>query len=109
MRGNCTPAAKVWVGGAVTPGVLTDANAGVSYTAAGSTNPVVATKTPNVGPGPLVLGLNADADTFAHAGQAMTGTTATTMVYSRALTYPEVQLVYQSLKAKMKERGVVLQ
>jgi hypothetical protein len=106
---NCTPAAKVWVGGAVTPGVVTDANAGVSYTAAGSTTPVVATKTPNIGAGPLVLGLNADGDTYAHAGQAMIGTTATTMVYSRALTYPEVQLMYESLKAKMKERGVTLQ
>ena len=31
------------------------------------------------------------------------------MVYSRALTYPEVQSMYQSMKAKMKERGVTLQ
>ena len=36
-------------------------------------------------------------------------TTATTMVYSRVLTSPEVQLMYQSMKAKMQERGVTLQ
>ena len=36
-------------------------------------------------------------------------TTATTMVYSRALTAPEVQLMYRSMKAKMEERGVTLQ
>jgi hypothetical protein len=31
------------------------------------------------------------------------------MVYGRALTSPEVQLMYRSFKAKMAERGVTLQ
>jgi hypothetical protein len=34
---------------------------------------------------------------------------ATVMVYGRALTYPEVQMMYRSMKAKMAVRGVSLQ
>lgn len=34
---------------------------------------------------------------------------ATTMVYSRALTYPEAQMKYRSWKAKMAARGVTVQ
>jgi hypothetical protein len=106
---NCTPTASVWVGGAVTPDVLTDAIAGVSYMAAGGTTPAVSTRTPNVSVGPLVLGMNTRADTYSGNGEATSMTTATTMVYSRALTYPEVQMMYRSMKAKMAERGVTLQ
>jgi hypothetical protein len=84
----------------MTPGVLSDANAGVSYTPAPGAAP--ATKTPNVSAGPLVIGLNAN-------GEASAMTTATTMVYSRALSFPEVQQMYQSLQVKMAERGVVLE
>jgi hypothetical protein len=106
---NCTPTARVWVGGAATPGVLADAMAGAAYTAAAGTNPAVSTKTPNVAAGPLVLGYNAHGDTYGGVGQATVMTNATTMVYGRALTYPEVQSMYLSMKAKMKERGVTLQ
>jgi hypothetical protein len=106
---NCTPAAKIWVGGAVTPGVLADANSGIGYTAAGGTSPSVSSKTPNVAAGPLVLGLNARGNTYAGLGEPTIMTTATTIVYSRALTVPEVQLMYRSMKAKLQERGVTLQ
>jgi hypothetical protein len=34
---------------------------------------------------------------------------ATTMVYDRPLTQAEVQLMYESMKSKMKARGVTLQ
>jgi hypothetical protein len=34
---------------------------------------------------------------------------ATTMVYDRPLTFSEVQLMYQSMNAKMKARGITLQ
>ena len=98
---NCTPAAKIWVGGATTPGVLTDVNAGVAYTSANSPS----TKTPNVSAGPFVIGINgtgsgADSPVMSYA---------TAMVYSRALTYPEVQMMYRSMRAKMAARGVTLQ
>ena len=36
-------------------------------------------------------------------------THASMMVYNRALTYPEVQLMYRSMKVKMTARGVTLQ
>jgi hypothetical protein len=106
---NCTPAAKIWVGGAVTPGVLKDTNAGIAYTAAGGTSPPVSSKTPNVAAGPLVLGLNVRGNTYAGIGEPTIMTTATTIVYSRALTAPEIELMYRSMKAKMQERGVMLQ
>ena len=106
---NCTPAAKIWVGGAVTPGMLTDVNAGIGYTAAGGTTPSVSSKTPNVVAGPLVLGLNVRGNTYSGLGEPTIMTTATTMVYSRALTAQEVQLMYRSMKSKMQERGVTLQ
>ena len=99
---NCMPTAKIWVGGATTPGVLADANAGVTWTAGQSGAP--ANLTPQVAAGPLVLGITGYSQTD---GSSMTH--ATTMVYSRALTYPEVQLVYRSMKVKMAARGVTLQ
>ena len=99
---NCTPEAKIWVGGADSPGVLKDVNAGVSYTTAPATTPAVSTRTPNVSAGPLILGINAQ-------GENTSMSVGTTMVYNRALTSTEVQLIYQGLKSKMKERGVVLQ
>lgn len=98
---NCVPTARIWVGGAVIPGQLTDVNAGVAYTSANSP----ATKTPNVSAGPFVMGINgtgsgADSSIMSYA---------TTMVYSRALTYPEIQMMYRSMMAKMAARGVTLQ
>jgi hypothetical protein len=98
---TATPTAKVWVGGAITPGVLTDVNAGISWTNVGGTPSPL---TPNVAAATLVLGLSGygQAD-----GSSMTR--ATTMVYNRALSYPEVQLVYRSMRGKMAARGVTLQ
>ena len=98
---TATPTAKVWVGGAITPGVLTDVNAGISWTNVGGTPSPL---TPNVAAATLVLGLSGygQAD-----GSSMTR--ATTMVYNRALSYPEVQLVYRSMRPKMAARGVTLQ
>ena len=104
---SCTPIAKIWVGGAVTPGVLTDVNAGVSYTNTPSFN--AATKTPNVGAGPLNLGINAHGDTYSGVGEETIMTTATTMVYGRALEEAEVGLIYNTMKAKMSARGITLQ
>ena len=93
---NCVPTARVWVGGAVTPGVLTDVNSGVS---GGSTS------TPNVGAGAFLIGSNK-----AGSGQdSPVMSYAATMVYSRALTSPEVQMIYRSMKVKMAARGVTLQ
>jgi hypothetical protein len=106
---NCTPTARVWVGGAATPGVLADAMAGAPYTAAAATNPAVSTKTPNVSAGPLVLGYNAHGDTYGGTGQATVMTNATTMVYSRALTFREVEAIYRNMKTMMAARGVTLQ
>ena len=99
---NCVPAVKIWVGGASTPGVLADVNAGVAYTLASPTTPAAATKTPNVSAGPLIIGSNAHND-------ESTMSFATTMVYDRPLTQAEVQLMYASMKSKMKARGVTLQ
>jgi hypothetical protein len=98
---NCTPTARVWVGGAVTPGVLVDVNAGVSWTGVlGTPSPL----TPSVAARPLVLGLtgygSSDGSSMTHASM---------LVYNRVLTYPEVQLMYRSMKAKMAERGATLQ
>jgi hypothetical protein len=98
---NCTPTANIWVGGAVTPGVLVDVNAGVSWTGVlGTPSPL----TPRVAAGPLVLGLSgygqSDGSSMTHASM---------MVYNRALTYPEVQLMYRSMKVKMAARGITLQ
>jgi len=98
---DCVPVAKIWVGGASTPGVLADVNAGVGYTLASPTTPAAATKTPNVSAGPLIIGSNA------HNDQS-TMSFATTMVYDRPLTPAEVQLMYESMKVKMKARGVTL-
>ena len=98
---SCTPTAKVWVGGAVTPGVLKDVNAGVLWTSVlGTPSPL----TPSVAAGPLVLGLSGYGQ---QDGSSMTH--ASMMVYNRALTYPEVQLIYLSMKVKMAARGVALQ
>src|SRR5260370_38438318 len=52
---NCTPAAKIWVGGTATPAVLRDANAGIAYTAAGGTSPSFLSRTPNAAAGALGL------------------------------------------------------
>jgi hypothetical protein len=97
---NCVPSASIWVGGAVTPGILTDVNAGVPYMNTPGAN--ATTQTPNVAPGPLVIGLNAH-------GEATSMTTATTLIYNRALSAGEVQQMYVSMQAKMAERGVVLE
>lgn len=98
---NCAPKASVWVGGAATPGVLSNVNAGVAYTAAGGGTP---TMTPNVGAGPFVIGMNSTGG----GDQSSIMSYATTMVYSRALTYPEVQMMYQSMSTKMAARRVTL-
>jgi hypothetical protein len=98
---SCVPTAKIWVGGAATPGLLSDVNAGVSYASVNSPS----TKTPNVSTGPFVIGINGTG-----SGQdSSVMSYATVMVYGRALTYPEVQMMYRSMKAKMAVRGVSLQ
>ena len=81
--------------------MLAEVNAGASYTRASPTTPAAATKTPNVSAGPLIIGSNA------HNDQS-TMSFATTMVYDRPLTPAEVQLMYESMKVKMKARGVTL-
>ena len=64
-------------------------NTGVSYTNTPSFN--AATKTPNAGAGPLNLGINAHGDTYSGVGEeTIIMTTATTMVYGRALEEAEV-------------------
>jgi hypothetical protein len=98
---NCTPVGKIWVGGAVTQGLLTDVIAGVAYASANSPS----TKTPNVSAGPFVIGINGTGDGSDSSNMSY----ATTLVYSRALTSPEVQTMYQSMKMKMAARGVTLQ
>jgi hypothetical protein len=98
---NCTPTARIWVGGASTPGKLDDVNAGIAYTAAN--NPTA--KTPAVSAAPFMLGTS---PTFhGQAGALMSY--ATVMVYERALPSVEVQFMYRSMKAKMAARGVTLQ
>jgi hypothetical protein len=93
---SCVPTARVWVGGATAPGVIADVNSGVS---GGST------ATPTVGAGPFLIGTNTTGD-----GQdSPLMTYATVMVYDRPLTQAEVGFMYQSMKTKMKQRGVTLQ
>jgi hypothetical protein len=89
------PTAKLWVG---VSGGLSDKLNGVPRTATGGSP----ASTPNVTAGPLVLG-------FDGTGRTALASYATVMVYGRALTSPEVQLMYRSFKAKMAERGVTLQ
>jgi hypothetical protein len=98
---NCVPVARLWIGGAVTPGVLTDTIAGVSWTDIGGS---VTVHTPNVTAAPFVIGMGGTTDD--DGGKI---SLATLMVYSRPLTYPEVQMMYQSMKMKMAARGVTLQ
>jgi hypothetical protein len=96
---NCVPAASIWVGGATAPGVLSDVLAGSAYTSAGA-----ATKTPAVVSGPFVLGMsNTNGDARSSVSYA------SLMVYDRALSYPELQSMYKSMRAKMTTRGVQLQ
>ena len=95
---NCAKA-SIWVGQS---GAVSDTLAGVSCTAMPGTTPAVATKTPNVSAGPFVIGLNGN-------GENTSMTTATTMVYNRALTSSEIQTMYRSMKTKMAQRGVTLQ
>jgi len=98
---NCTPATNIWVGGPNTPGFLEDVNSGIAYTAAGGAT----LKTPAVTAGPFVLGT-----TPTYRGQSSSFMTyATVMVYGRALSNPEVQFMYRTMKAKMAARGVSLQ
>ncbi|MBI3888909.1 hypothetical protein HY311_03940 [Candidatus Nomurabacteria bacterium] len=92
------PTAKLWVGGAVTPGVLTDVISGVSRTKNGGTPATV----PAVSAGPLVL----ENDGSGHIPNA---SYAGLMLYNRALSDTENQQLYQSFKIKMKERNIIIQ
>jgi hypothetical protein len=56
---NCVPVARLWIGGAVTPGVLTDTIAGVSWTDIGGS---VTVHTPNVTAAPFVIGMGGTTD-----------------------------------------------
>jgi hypothetical protein len=92
--GNC-PAASIWV---AVSGKPVDQNAGVTCSQVNGAS----TKTPNVGAWPLVLGNNFN-------GNAATQSVGTVMVYSRALSYPEVQFAYHSMVSAMARRGITLQ
>jgi hypothetical protein len=102
--GNCATA-SVWVGGATTPGILKDVNAGATCNAVNSPG----SKTPNVSAAPFVLGFNVWGNSFSSQGEPFIGTTATTMVYSRALSYMEIQQAYHSMVSAMARRGITLQ
>jgi hypothetical protein len=91
-----SPLAHMWVG---VSGKLVDELAGVTYTTAWG-NPVA---TPAVTASPLILGTDPNYDATVNASYAGL------FVYNRALTYPEVQLVYRSMGIKMAARGVTLQ
>jgi len=92
-----TPIAHLWVG---VGGMLLDKVAGVTYASTGGTP----TKTPNVSGSPLVLNTvdpnQGNRGFLSYAGL---------FVYSRALGQAEVGLVYNTMKAKMLARGVILQ
>jgi hypothetical protein len=88
------PTAKLWVG---VSGALTDFLQGITRATNGGTPP----STPNVSATPLRLG--SDGSTSPSASYAGL------MVYSRALSYLDCALLYQSFKAKMAERGVTVQ
>ena len=60
--------------------------------------------TPNVGAGPFVIGMNSTGG----GDQSSIMSYATMMVYNRALTYPEVQMMYRSMRTKMASRRVTL-
>ena len=91
-----SPLAHMWVG---VSGTLVDELAGVTYTTVWG-SPVA---TPAVTAAPLILGTDPNYDATVNASYAGL------FVYNRALTYPEVQLVYRSMKVKMAARGVTLQ
>lgn len=93
---GATPVAHLWMG---VGGELIDKFAGVARTATGG-NPV---QTPNVATAPLSLGTEPGQNHSTNASYA------SLFVYSRVVEQSEAGLMYQTLKAKMAERGVTLQ
>jgi hypothetical protein len=94
---GATPIAHLWTG---VGGVLVDEIAGVTRAVTGGTP----TQTPNTSAGPLVLALDGVGGTYPGAYSY-----AGLLVYGRALSAWESQNLYQSLKARMLERGVTVQ
>lgn len=98
-NGSGCPNTSIWVGGAAVAGTLKDTVAGVSCTVSPSAGP---SATPSIGSGPFVIGMG-------ESSQSATLSFATLMTYSRALSSPEVQMAYRSMKAKMALRGITVQ
>src|ERR1035437_8307673 len=93
--GTPDPSVKVWIGAA---GALTDVMSGVARAKDGGSP----TQTPNVAASPFILG-------YDHANYSGNISFAALLVYNRALSDLECNWLYQSLKAKMAERGVTMQ
>jgi hypothetical protein len=99
VGGDCAPV-SIWVG-----------QSGVAANTASPCNNTpgfnASSKTPNVSPGPLVLGLSGDNGVT--VGESTSMTVASLIVYNRALTSFEIRRMYQSMKTKMTQRGITLQ
>jgi hypothetical protein len=93
---GATPIGHMWTG---IGGALVDKIAGVSRAATGGSP----TQTPNVVATPLVLG-TAIGDSY-----TTNASYGGLFVYGRALSRPEVGLMYRTVKAKMAARGVTVQ
>ncbi len=93
---GCVPTAHMWVG---LNGVLTDFFAGQTYTALNGAS--TSAKTPAVIAGPFTLGLGV-------LGAQYQGSCnyQTFMVYGRELSFSDVSSMYQSMRAKMVQRGL---
>jgi len=91
--GAPNPAASMWVGQS---GALVNVLSGVSRTSTGGT------QTPAVAAGPLVLGFSGGYHTISASYGGL-------LVYNRALSKLDCDMLYQSFKAKMKDRGITLQ
>jgi hypothetical protein len=95
---GATPIGHLWVGGASTPGVLTDVAPTSRDVSGGSP-----AATPNVTSAPFIVGSGAGhtyTQQCSHAGL---------LIYDHVLSYWEVQTLYHALKIKMAERGISLQ
>ncbi len=89
------PTAKVWV---QESGAIVDKLSGVTCSIANGGSP---SSTPSIGAGPFVMGMSS-------TGVPSVMTYATMMVYDRPLTYPEIQMVYRALRAKLAARSITL-